>query len=86
MVDTCVCCGDIVPEGTLVCYACRHDSIDVPCPDCGAGLRFMSSGRLFTDKQTLYSRVYHCEKCHADWEAEGTAGEVTSNLKRKFWG
>lgn len=22
--NTCVCCGDIVPEGRMVCWACEH--------------------------------------------------------------
>ena len=39
MVDRCVCCGAIVPEGTDVCINCRHQYLDtengqtVSCPD-----------------------------------------------------
>lgn len=39
MVDRCVCCGAIVPEGTEVCINCRHQYLDtengqtVSCPD-----------------------------------------------------
>ena len=28
MVDTCICCGDIVPEGQMVCPACEMDKCD----------------------------------------------------------
>ena len=84
MANTCVHCGDIISESTKVCYACSHDGIN--CPDCGTLLRLMSSCRSYTEKQVLYSRLYHCEKCHADWEAESPADEFTSELKRKFWG
>ena len=28
MVDRCVCCGAIVPEGTEVCINCRHQYLD----------------------------------------------------------
>lgn len=24
MVDRCVCCGEIVPEGRMVCWKCEH--------------------------------------------------------------
>ncbi len=24
MVDRCVCCGEIVPEGRMVCYRCQY--------------------------------------------------------------
>lgn len=24
MEDRCVCCGEIVPEGRMVCYMCEH--------------------------------------------------------------
>lgn len=84
MVDTCVCCGAIVPEGTHVCYACSHDSIR--CPDCGTELRFMHLGQFCTVNQILYSRLYHCEGCHADWEVDSLADTVATELKRKFWG
>ncbi len=84
MVDTCVMCGDIIPEGSHICYACSHSGIC--CPDCGSQLRLMSSCRSYTDKQVLYSILYHCGNCHADWEAESPANEQTDELKRKFWG
>jgi hypothetical protein len=86
MLNTCVMCGDPteLPEGTQVCFACSHAGIN--CPDCGAPLNFMSSCRSYTDKQVLYLRLYHCGKCHADWEAESQANERPTELKRKFWG
>ena len=84
MVNTCVCCGEVIPEGTQICFACDHDGIN--CPDCGAALRLMSSCRSFTEKQVLWSRLYHCEKCHADWEIETSPMEPANEIKRKFWG
>ncbi|MEE1303001.1 MAG: hypothetical protein UHD64_09500 [Bacteroidales bacterium] len=26
--DRCVCCGEIVPEGTMVCWNCEHNILD----------------------------------------------------------
>ena len=79
MPNTCVCCGDIIPEGTQVCFACDHDGIN--CPDCGAVLRYMTFDKCFTDTGVLY-----CEKCHADWEIEISATKLVNEIKRKFWG
>lgn len=28
MVDRCVCCGEIIPEGTEVCINCRHQYLE----------------------------------------------------------
>ena len=39
MVDRCVCCGAVIPEGTEVCINCRHQYLDsengqtASCPD-----------------------------------------------------
>jgi hypothetical protein len=85
MVNTCVCCGDIIPEGSQVCYACSHYNI-LKCPDCGSAISLMSSCKSYTEKQVLFSRIYHCESCQADWEAESPANEPITKLKRKFWG
>lgn len=84
MVDTCVMCGDIVPEGTQICHACNHGGLR--CPDCSTTLKFMTSCRSVTIKQILYSRLYHCEHCHADWEVDSSVNDYAVELKRKFWG
>ena len=84
MVNTCVCCGDIIPEGSQVCYACCHDGIN--CPDCGAILAFMAFDKCFTETGVIHSKLYHCEKCHADWEIETPLNEPVNEIKRKFWG
>ena len=26
--DTCVCCGTVVPEGRMVCWSCEHDIME----------------------------------------------------------
>lgn len=28
-VDLCVCCGDVVPEGTMVCFKCQNRYKDI---------------------------------------------------------
>ncbi len=30
MDNTCVCCGEIIPEGTMVCYNCINGWIECP--------------------------------------------------------
>ena len=32
MLDRCVCCGEVIPEGRMVCYACEH-SVDTETKD-----------------------------------------------------
>lgn len=29
MNETCVCCNEIIPEGTMVCWTCEHSMDDV---------------------------------------------------------
>ena len=84
MVDTCVCCGEVVPEGTHVCYACSRGVVN--CPDCRNTLCFMATDKFYAGKQVLYSKLYHCDKCHADFETEASVDNTASKLNRKFWG
>ena len=69
MVDTCVCCGTIVPEGVQICYKCANEDIYY-CPTCKVPLKRTSSCRSATIKQIWYSRLYHCRCCGTDWEAD----------------
>lgn len=34
MEDRCVCCGDVVPEGTWVCQGCKIATNTPPCHGC----------------------------------------------------
>ena len=99
MVNTCVCCGDIIPEGRQVCQSCESvqtEYIKFNCPECGAPLEVMAD-YLIEERQAKfgdfkYERrdlIRHCNKCHRDWENEwwtefGDVGET--RLRRKFWG
>ena len=38
--NTCVSCGEIIPEGRQVCYACLHKG-ECPCKYCVAPRRFI---------------------------------------------
>ena len=39
--NTCVSCGEIIPEGRQVCYACLHKIEECPCKDCVPPQRFI---------------------------------------------
>ena len=42
MVDTCVMCGDVIPEGSQTCLRCQKSG-GCLCPDCGEPLKVMHS-------------------------------------------
>ena len=86
MVNTCVCCGDIVPEGTQVCYRCSNVEPGAKCPECGSILRVMYSGYNITENAITGYTLFHCEKCLSDWEKESKYIGQPVVLKRKFWG
>ena len=65
MVNTCVCCGDTIPEGTQLCYACNNRDILI-CPYCGYTLRLRPSRKMQTSKEILCSNLYTCAVCNAD--------------------
>ena len=88
MIDRCVCCGDIIPEGRQVCSTCeKHfDNPATHCPDCEAPLIVMNTSRYFTDDGFGYSTLFHCTICHSDWEKESEYIAKPVQFKRKFWG
>jgi hypothetical protein len=102
MINTCVCCGDIIPEGRQVCLACekwesgQSKYMKFDCPECGARLEVMSDSIIEQHPARFdlfrYERrqlIRHCRKCLHDWENEWWTenGDVgESQLRRKFWG
>ena len=88
MVDTCVCCGDIVPEGRQVCYRCEHgDNNDgALCPECGAVLEIMSCHWYNTIGGHARNTIFHCNVCHNDWEKDEEYVVQPVKFTRKFWG
>lgn len=88
MVDTCVMCGDIVPEGTQVCKRCENGSSNdgVSCPDCKAILEIMSSHWYNTCDGHACNTVFHCNACQSDWEKDEEFVARPVKFNRKFWG
>lgn len=88
MTNTCVCCGDVIPEGIQVCRACEY--ADMVCPTCGTPLRLAHSSKLYINSQAQYIKLFTCDTCNIDWELtapmDKTIDEITNSLKRKFWG
>lgn len=84
MVDTCVCCGDIVPEGMQVCLNCLKGV--VKCPECGAELELMATSTGIVNNQLMLCKIYHCNNCHLDWELEANDIGDPVEFQRKFWG
>lgn len=64
---------------------CRCDT-SLACPDCSAILRLMCSCIYHTGTNDIYSIIYHCDHCHADWELLSDPEKITFDLKRKFFG
>lgn len=85
MENTCVCCGEIIPEGMLVCHACMSEIPRTPqrpymqfnCPECGAQLEVWAD-YLIEERQAKFDNfkyerrelIRHCNKCYCDWENE----------------
>ena len=87
MVDRCVCCGDLIPEGRQVCLNCENgDQSGVRCLTCGTTLEVMDSSWSFTDKGIMCSTIFHCNVCHNDWEKEAEYVAKPVRFVRKFWG
>lgn len=87
MVDTCVMCGMVVPEGTQVCLRCQQQSsIKTPCPDCAGELQVMHTSYYYASTGLVRSTLYHCTNCDHDWELEVPLKEQPGSFKRKFWG
>lgn len=88
MVDRCVVCGELVPEGRQVCLRCENagDSAGVRCPTCGSTLELMDSSWYFTGDGFGCSTIFHCNVCHNDWEKEAEYVAKPVEFKRKYWG
>ena len=73
MVNSCICCGNIIPNGVDICYVCFTCNKDnIKCPSCGSTLRAIHSNRRATATQILYSKIYNCTNCHSEWETSIT--------------
>lgn len=88
MIDTCVCCGDVVPEGRQVCVRCENGRSNngVICPECGSLLEVMDLSWWNTCDGICKSTLFHCNVCHSDWEKEAKYIAQPVEFKRKFWG
>ena len=86
MVDTCVCCGEIIPEDSHYCRRCANDGNGVKCPQCGSSLKVMHSGFNITDTDITWETLFHCEDCGSDWEKQAKYLGQPVEFKRKFWG
>jgi hypothetical protein len=100
MENTCVCCGEIIPEGTQFCLMCvaseKRSYMKFDCPECGAPLEVWADYLVAKSAARFgyfgYERrelIRHCSKCHCDWENEWETqfGDVVeTKLRRKFWG
>lgn len=84
MVDICVCCGDIVPEGTHVCPHCLNGGVS--CPNCGKKLEIMNTSTCIINGKLTLCTLYHCNNCHLDWERETNYIGEPIKFTRKFWG
>lgn len=84
MENTCICCGEVIPEGRQVCPACEE--VKYACPECGDELTLMHKGDYITAEQTFIHKIYHCENCHSDWESATIYVGEPEKLGRKFWG
>lgn len=84
MVDTCVSCGDIIPEGIQVCPNCFNSG--VICPECGNKLDVMHTSMCIIDGKLVVCTLYHCRSCRLDWEREVNYVSEPVKFTRKFWG
>lgn len=86
MENTCVCCGEEIPEGAHVCNFCRANIVYAKrnCPECGAPLKVYYDGPHSGNPEQILIR--HCEKCLSDWESNWYGDDDESELRRKFWG
>lgn len=88
MFNTCVCCGNIIPEGRQVCYQCENGGGNdgVLCPECGAVLEIMSCHWYNTIDGHAKNTIFHCNACHNDWEKNEEYVAQPVKFSRKFWG
>ena len=72
--DRCVCCGEIIPEGSHVCPNCKvavnretgiKDKLK-PCPFCGGNARISADTEATRDLQgRLWAFTAVCDRCCA---------------------
>lgn len=88
MVDRCVCCGNIIPEGRQLCPNCQayEENQAVRCPGCGALLEVISSHWYSTCSGHAKNTVFHCNVCSNDWEKDEEYFTGPVKFQRKFWG
>ena len=84
MINSCVYCGDIVPNETKVCPHCFNHG--VLCPNCGNTLEVMHLSECIIDNKLVLCTLYHCRNCHLDWEREASYIGDPVKFNRKFWG
>ena len=78
--DRCVCCGEIVPEGRMVCPQCE-DHKEIKCPRCGNHSGFYTKGSFTqyynsTGEPTGYiideeSSELYCSHCNKKIRRKG---------------
>lgn len=78
MVDRCVCCGEIIPEGRQICPICEKGTKKMaelkPCPFCGGKAIFKSTAIAKGGDSVGYDFEVVCGACGATRrEARGTA-------------
>ena len=71
--NRCICCGEIIPEGMMVCPKCQLSQKEEHCnwcepsnERCGTCARFFLSdcSAMYDDEQCVcYSPIDHCPKC-----------------------
>ena len=99
MENTCVCCGEIIPEGMQVCYACerltgqeKRTYMRFNCPECGAPLEVWADSlekeipaKFDCFKYEERYLIRHCNKCGRDWENEWSTqwGDVCETQLRR---
>lgn len=84
-VDTCVMCGDIVPEDTHVCIRCQKGG-GCLCPDCGTILTPMQSYFDVRGRDIVWTNFFNCKNCGADWQKESRYIGEPVKFQRKIWG
>jgi len=88
MVDRCVMCGDIIPEGSQICKRCENNDscAYTMCPSCGSPLERMSYHWYNTGRGHAKNTVFHCNTCYLDWEKDEEYIAQPVKFTRKIWG
>jgi hypothetical protein len=86
MVDTCVSCGQILPENSHVCSRCSREAEMPICKECKSHLRLMHMSSYTLGDGKIFSRIFHCDTCNRDWEIEIKDLCQPGEMKQKFLG